>query len=91
MPGHSQRRVRFQALDDLRVAENSVNRLASRLEGGDGREETYPIFRRIRTLRNDIAAQARRASLTEPTISKLETARELLDQLAPFYAPEESD
>jgi hypothetical protein len=87
----SQRSVRFQALDDLRVAESSINSLARRLESGQGREETYPTFRRIRTLRNDIAMQARRAHLMEPTLSKLETARELLEQLAPFYEVEETD
>ena len=86
----SQRRVRFQVLDDLRVAENAVNSLARRLESGEGREETYPTFRRIRTLRNDIAMQARRAFITEPTLSKLETARGLLAQLEPYYAAEEA-
>jgi hypothetical protein len=30
--------------------------------------------------------RARRAALTEPTISKIETARGLLEQLAPYYA-----
>jgi len=88
-PAGSQRRVRFQALDDLRVAENAINSLARRLESGDGREETYPTFKRIRTLRNDIAEQARRADVREPTLSKLETARGLLEQLAPYYEAEE--
>ena len=87
----SQRRVRFQALDDLRVAESSINSLARRLESGEGRAETYPTFRRIRTLRNDIAMQARRAHIMEPTLSKLEAAQGLLEQLAPYYQPEETD
>jgi hypothetical protein len=90
-PVGSQRRVRFQALDDLRVAENAINNLARRLESGEGREETYPTFERIRTLRNDIARLARRANITEPTLSKLETARGLLEQLAPYYEAEETD
>jgi len=87
----SQRRVRFQALDDLRVAESSINSLARRLESGEGREETYPTFRRIRTLRNDIAMQARRAHLMEPTLSKLETARVLVEQLASYYEAYEAE
>jgi len=42
------------------------------------------------TLRNDIAMRARRALIVEPTLTKLETARGLLEQLSPYYedAPE---
>ena len=87
----SQRRVRFQALDDLRVAESSINSLARRLESGEGREETYPTFKRIRTLRNDIAMQARRANITEPTLSKLAAAGELLEQMASYYEAYEAE
>ena len=53
-------------------------------------EETYPTFRRIRTLRNDIAMRARQAFIAEPTLTKLETARVLLEQLAPYYEAEET-
>ena len=84
-PPGTQRRVRHQALDDLRVMENSVNHLARRLEAGEGLDETFGTYQRIRTLRNDIAQQARRANITEPTLSKLETARGLLDELSAYY------
>ena len=82
------RRARLQALDDLRVAQGSIRSLARQLEGGAGRVETYPTFRRIQILRRDVARNARRAMLTEPTLSKLEAARELLLKLEPFYAAE---
>ena len=85
----NQRRLRQDALDDLRVVENSVNSLANRLEAGEGREETYPTFRRIRRLRARIARNARLTPLTEPTVSKLETARVLLEPLEPYYEAEE--
>lgn len=81
-------RNRARALDDLRVVENSINHLARQLEQGKGAEDTYPTFQRIQTLRRDIAMRARQAALTEPTISKFETARGLLEQLAPYYAAE---
>jgi hypothetical protein len=87
-PSRRAQRARFQALDDLRVVEGSINSLVGRLEAGAGRGETYPTYRRIGILRRDIAQNARRALLTEPTLGKLATARELLDQLAPFYATE---
>ena len=90
--GHRRgRRARFQALDDLRVAQGSINSLLRQLEAGAGREETYPTYRRIRTLRRNIAQNARRALITEPTLGKLETARGILDQLARFYAVEVAD
>lgn len=87
-PARRARRAHLQALDDLRVVQSSVRSLARQLEAGAGREETYPTYRRIRTLRRDIAQNASRALITEPTLGKLEAARVLLDQLAPFYAPE---
>jgi hypothetical protein len=86
----NQRRLRQDALDDLRVVENSVNSLATRLEAGEGREETYPTYRRIQRLRARIARNARLARLTEPTVSKLATARVLLEQLEPYYQAEEA-
>ena len=89
-PSGSQQRIRYQALDDLRVVASSVNSLARQLESGAGRAETYPTFRRIQMLRNDLAVQARRANITEPTLSKLETARELLEKLSPYYEAEET-
>ncbi len=89
VPGHRRaRRARVQALDDLRVAQGSINSLMRQLEAGAGREETYPTYRRIRTLRRDIAQNARRALITEPTLGKLKTARGILDQMALFYAAE---
>ena len=87
--GHRRiRRARSQALDDLRVAQGSVNSLLRRLEAGEGREGTYPTYRRIRSLRRNIAQNVRRARITEPTLGKLEAARGILDQMALFYAAE---
>ena len=86
--GH--RRLRHEALDNLRVIENSINSLASQLEAGQGRIETYPTFRRIRRLRHHIARSAQIARITEPTLSKLNRAGALLRQLEPYYAAEET-
>lgn len=87
----SMRRNQFRVLDDLRVISNSINSLARRLESGEGRSETYPTFRRIRMLRNDLAVQVRRVGFGEPTVTKLAAAKGLVDQLNPFYVGEMSD
>ena len=86
--GRRQRRWRARVFDDLRVAQGSANSLLRQLETGAGREETYPTYRRLRILIRDIAQNAQRGRLTEPTLGKLEAARGPLDQLSPFYAPE---
>ena len=85
-PGSGLRLAHLQGLDDLRRLQNSVNSLARQLENGVGREESYPTFRRILTLSNDLARTARRF-IREPTPpSKLQQAQVALDRLAPFYA-----
>jgi hypothetical protein len=88
LQSNSIRRARSQVLDDLRVAQNSIRSIARQLENGNDRLATYPTFRRIQTLRRDIARNAQRAALTEPTPGKLEAARKVLVQLEPFYAEE---
>jgi len=85
---HGVRRARRQALDDLRVAENSIRSLARQLETGAGPLDTYPTFRRIQLLRRDVARNTQRAALREPTTSKLEAARSILEQLEPYYSAE---
>jgi hypothetical protein len=82
------RRARRQALDNLRVAENSIRSLARQLEAGAGPLDTYPTFRRIQLLRGDVARNTQRAALREPTTSKLEAARSILEQLEPYFSAE---
>ena len=90
-PGHGSglRLAHLQGQDDLRMLQNSVNSLARQLENGVGREETYSTFRRIRTLRNDLAETARRF-IREPAPEKLQQVQGALDQLALFYAAEDA-
>ena len=48
-----QRKVRFQALDDLRTLKQVSGSLARNLKDGKSREETYPTYQRIQTIRRD--------------------------------------
>ena len=45
-----QRKVRYQALDDLATLKQVSGSLARNLKAGMGREETYPTFQRIQTI-----------------------------------------
>ena len=82
------RRARHRTLDDIRVAQSSIRSLALQLKNGGDRMSTYPTFRRIRSLRSRIAREIPRGAFTEPTPSKVEAARVILDELEPFYAGE---
>ena len=84
-PGSGLRTAHLQALDDLRRLEHSMNRLARQLQDGVGREETYPTFRRVWTLRGDLARTARRF-IRDPAPSRLTQVQSALDELARFYA-----
>jgi hypothetical protein len=88
-PGSGLRNAHLRALDDLRRLENMINRLARQLEDGAGREATYPTFRRVRALRDDLARTARRF-IREPAPTKLQQIDRAFDRLDLFYAAKDS-
>jgi hypothetical protein len=88
MPAQGVRRARSRALDDLRVVQNSIRRLARQLDEGGDRLATYPTYRRIRMLSRDIERNLRRAAITEPTTTQVTAARGVIERLEPFYAEE---
>ena len=81
-------RAFYEFREDMRLAKNSSRHLAKELQNGKGREETYPIFKRLKTLRNDAAENARRADMPESTLSAVTAAGELLNRLRPYYEEE---
>jgi hypothetical protein len=86
-----QRRARHRFGDALRVARTETRALASSLESGAGRDETWPIVRRLGVTVRDLQEDGRRMAWREPTVSHARRAQELLTQLAPFYAGEEAE
>jgi hypothetical protein len=86
-PGQS-RRAQYQAREDLRLLQYTTQQLASSLAKGEDRDATAPIFQRIQTLRRDAAENGRKGMIPEATLAKIEKARELLDQISPYYAGE---
>jgi hypothetical protein len=83
-----QERAYYEFREDMRLAKNTSRHLAKELEGGKGREATYPTFKRLKTLRNDAAENARRADMPEATIATITAAGELLLRLRPYYEEE---
>jgi hypothetical protein len=84
-------RAYYEFREDMRLAKNTSRHLAKELEGGHGREETYPTFRRLKTLRNDAAENARRADMPDATVATITAAGELLLRLRPYYEEEPAE
>jgi hypothetical protein len=84
-------RAYYEFREDMRLAKNTSRHLSRELEGGQGREETYPTFRRLKTLRNDAAENARRADMPDSTVASITAAGELLLRLRPYYEEEPAD
>ena len=81
-------RAYYESREDMRLAKNTSRHLAKELEGGHNREETYPTFKRLKTLRNDAAENARRADMPDSTVATISAAGELLLRLRPYYEEE---
>ena len=83
--GSGQTNSQIRLRDKLRQLRNNTDQLVARLEAGDGREETFPIFQRIQELRRSAAEDARRIFISDQVGTSIEATREPLGQLAPFY------
>jgi len=84
-----QRKVRYQALDDLSTLKQVSDSLARALKAGKGREETYPTFRRIQTLQHDLEEHGRKADIKLDTLNAYAKVADLLRQISPYYEEEE--
>lgn len=81
----------YELREDLRLAKNSARHLAKQLESGKGREETYPTYRRLKTIRNDAAENARRAVMPDETVAAITAAGGLMLRLRPYYEEEPAE
>jgi hypothetical protein len=81
-----QARATHRLSDTLRLIRNESKHLAARLAEGAGRDETFPVFRRIGQLRLQAAEDARRIMLVQPVLERIDAARSVLEKLEPYYA-----
>ena len=84
--GAPQRRAQYAAREDLRLLQNTAQHLAQALEVGEGREETFPVYRRLQALRRDAEEDGRKAMIQTSTMEKIAVAEEILARLGPYYA-----
>ena len=85
----ARQRALYVALDDVRIMTNSSTLLANKLKAGEGREQTYAVWRRLDMLRRDFEANARKADIEDTIMAKILTAGELLIRLTPYYRVDE--
>lgn len=81
-------RAFYQARDDIRMLHSSAAHLVSRLEDGEGRDETLPIFKRISLLRNSAAEEGRKAAIPEDIMDKAVPVGAALLKIRPYYEGE---
>lgn len=86
--GSMQSRTYYQLRQKVRVIRMESGALASSLAKGEGLEETEPTYESlmeaVRTARQD----ARRLFTTKDVQDKSAAAREILNQLSPYYDPD---
>ena len=85
----SRQRARYVALDDIRIMTNTSTLLANKLKAGEGREETFAVWRRLDLLRRDFEENARKSDVQDAVMEQILKAGELLIRLTPYYRSEE--
>jgi len=83
-----QRKVRFQALDDLRTLKQVCDAFARDLKAGGSREATYPAYQRIQTIQRDLEGHGRRADIKLDTLNSYAKVADLSRRLGPYYEEE---
>ena len=83
--GDQQRRDFFRMREIVRRVRNETSRLALLLEGGAGHDETLPVFETLGMHVRDAKEVLGRLFTTQDLNQQFDKARELLNELAPYY------
>ena len=84
-----QRRAFYTAKEDARQLRTTARHLASELAAGEGYDATYPIFKRLMSLRNEAAENLRKAGvIPEDVLNTIAAGGDLLFQLQRYYEGE---
>ncbi len=83
--GQAGKRAFWRLRDQLRSIESTSRRLHNALTAGEGREETFPIYRRMITTVRDAARELNRIPTLTPVETHAETVAGVLKRLRPFY------
>ncbi len=88
-PGRLQQgRAQYALSDALRLLKSETRYLAAQLKDGKGRDETFLVYKRIDSLRQQAAENARKMMILQPTLDRIDAARKIWVQLVPYYGEE---
>ncbi len=77
----------FGMQDESRMLREQSLALADHLKAGKGHDETRNEYRSLKEVVDDIAEEAQRSPLDEPTMDAWAKITDLLRQIAPYYDP----
>jgi hypothetical protein len=84
-PGINLEARNYLLMEDMRALKRFTERLATRLEQGQDREQTAPLFDRIENLTARARTSFNRASLLQGSREQVQAAREIANQLRRYY------
>jgi hypothetical protein len=84
-PPGSARKAQYAVREDLRLLASATKRLAKRLAGGAGRDETEGLYKRAASLRRDADEQAKNQDVLANARAQADKTLALFDQLAAYY------
>jgi hypothetical protein len=77
----------FGMQQETRALSEQSRALAGHLAAGKGHDETANYYKRLKESADDIAENAQRSNLDEPTMDAWAKVADLMRQLAPYYDP----
>lgn len=86
--GQPGKRAFFRLRDELGSIDSSARRLHSALAAGEGRDETFPTYRRMILSVRNAARELRRMDLGEPANGRIQAAADVLRRLRPYFEEE---
>jgi hypothetical protein len=73
---------------EVRRVQSEARELSNALAKGEGREDTLPIYEHLMEVVRSARDSSRRVFTTQDVQSRASAARQLLNQLAPYYDPD---
>jgi hypothetical protein len=80
-----QRQAWYDLKEDMRLLQNSSQRLKVELQKGAGQEETAATFRRIDSLRRNAEEHGRKCLVPAPVLDALTKAGSIHNRMRPYY------
>jgi hypothetical protein len=85
----AQQNALYQVENTVEMLDTAANGLDHALRKGEGREQTLPRYRRLKSLQRDAELEGRSADIPESVFQKVFSVGSALIKLAPYYEEDE--